>query len=246
RRIGQEQRNVRKGHALPAHEGDERGLEDVVRAHPPGPLVNALEDRERVLDDEVWIVRGKNLEWIEPYGPSRVLGSDEDHVVRPLGRDPLQEGTDKVPLRIEHRHTTTSRYVLGREIQQDRRLPRTRGSEKMEVVPGVGNREADLALGVAPRGSADHPAFLERRDGRRELRREDALDARERLAWEMPQRRELRGGQDKGVSERKTLATAYAVAADSSRFRKDESIRTREHSERRHRRLEGIRRLRGC
>src|SRR5207249_2830224 len=173
---------------------------------------------------------------------SRVLGSDEDHVVRPLGRDPLQEGADEVSLRVEHSHTPTSRDVLRREIQQDRRLPRTRGSEKMEVMPGVGDREADLARDVAPRGRADHPTFLERRDGRRELRREDALDARERHAWEMPQRRELRGGQDNCASERKTLATAYAVAADSSRLRKGESIRTGEDSERGHRRLEGLRR----
>src|SRR5437016_5880805 len=62
----------------------------------------------------------------------------------------------------------------------------------------------------------------------------------------MPQRRELRGGQDHGAPERKTLATACAVAADSSRLRKDEPIRAREHRESRHRRLECLGRLHLC
>src|ERR1700687_333128 len=135
RRIRKERRDVAERRARNTDEGEQAGLQDIVGAGSPVFLVDALEDRERVLGSEMWIFIGAQRERIHSDGMSFLVGSDVENIAQALARNSPERIADEITLRIEHGAAAAGGDVLPDEVQQQRRLPGPGRPEDVKMVP---------------------------------------------------------------------------------------------------------------
>ena len=141
-RVGEQPRHVGERRARSGLEQrQEAGAEDVVGARSPEALVDAAEDPDQLIDDEVVVgalehvqagrLRVERIEHIDP-----LLAAVGD-----AGEDLL----DQVALRIDHDRAAASVEIVEHEPRDQRRLADPGRAEQVQVVARVGDREHNRA-----------------------------------------------------------------------------------------------------
>ena len=129
-------------------QGEQGGAQDVVGARPPEALVDAAEDPDQLVDDQVVVGAFEHVQ----AGRGGIERIEQIDPVFEPGRDPLEDLLDQIALGVDHDRAAARLEVGEREPGDQRRLADPGRAEQVQVVAGVGDRERDR---LAARGEPE-------------------------------------------------------------------------------------------
>ena len=140
--VGEQQRHL--GERRPGDLGERQACRahDVVGARSPPGLVDAFEHARDVIDDQIGIRAGED---VQTDGVLAVIGVDDARPVLAAFGEPLEDRLDEVPLGVDDDGRTPRRGVLEDEVRKQGRLAGAGLADHVEVVPGILYGDRDWA-----------------------------------------------------------------------------------------------------